>query len=78
MKVFKKHPLKPFPFSADAMNCVPTKTFWSGRHCWLPSLNSGRGRGWGRNLTFLNTLMPRPYTSVIAVSPRLFSETGRG
>ena len=42
--------------------------------CLLPSLNSeAGGRGRGRNQTFFNTAMPRPYTSVISGSPLLFS-----
>ena len=49
MRVFKKHPLKPFLSSADAMNCVPTKTVsaWQALLAPLPEFGEGTGGGVG-------------------------------
>ncbi len=42
---------------------------WSEGEICLPSPNSGMGRGWGRNLTLFNTLLPCP----VCTNPRDFA-----
>ncbi len=53
------------------MNCVPTKIYLAWQALLAPLPEFGEGTGWGRNLTFFNTLMPCPYkTSLIKITVR--------
>ncbi len=45
--------------------------------CCLPSLNSGRGRGWGRELTFFNTFIMRPYKKLVLCTGGRYAGSGK-